>query len=125
MRRIPERLRLAIAKDTRRHLTNDAGDEMRVSLQRGVVEKTVLTQIDLHAVQNGVHPGLGNSKLFADERMQSTRHRMRRLTCEQASDLGAPPGKRRFGGCGVADFIDHVVYLAAIRIDGADRAAAS
>ena len=51
-----ERGRVAVAEDRCRHLPDDAGDAMRVSLQRLEIEIAVLLEVHFHAVEHVREP---------------------------------------------------------------------
>ena len=116
-------LRIGLAEDARRDFADHAGHQVAVARKAGKVEIPGLLQVHLAAVDHFVELACLDA-VGRGMRHQRLHHWMARRACERLGDLGAPPGELGGGHAGVGDLVDHVVDLAAERIEGRDRGAA-
>jgi hypothetical protein len=117
--RVLGRHRFGLAKNMRRHFTDDAGHQMAVALQAGVVEVARLHQVHLAAFDHGDQMALLDA-VVSRQRHQRLHHRVRGLPGKGGSDFIAPP--RQFGlrDARVGYLINDVVHLTAKRIKRGD-----
>ena len=115
-------LLLRLAEDARRHFAHDAGHEVAVALQVGVIEVTGLMQVHLAAFDHRLQMALFDAE-FATEVHDGLHDRMARVACISLGHFGLPPGQLGLGHACIHHVVDYIVHFAAEGVKGRDGGA--
>ena len=112
-----------LAKNPRCHFADDAGHQMAVALQTGNIEKAVLGQVHLAALNDRLQMACLDA-VNRGHRHQRFHDRVAGRSGKRFEHLGVPPGQ--FGGrhARVHHLINNIVDFAAKRIKSGDGSAA-
>ena len=110
---------LGAAKNIGRHLAHDAGNQVAIALQPGVVQVAGLLKVHLATLNHLLQVSLFDG-IVGGQRHQRTHHRVAGLARKGLRHFGLPPGQ--FAGChtSVKGVVHDVVDFAAKGIKGGD-----